>query len=194
MRLRHKSTTNRLSNFFKSDSKKSEGGPAIPPLPPAAHGDLPRARIKNQLATKEELRDLRELIRYRYALDVEIWNLRDVQEYNREVVREKMKKSTAALHKIRRIVDSLDNRSYFSSDVEHEKLKQIKSRILLAGKRDWDRHPPWEDDYQRAPLPVLYEYNNFASPYTTAKPPQELDSDSGHGMISYATAYTSPRG
>ncbi|KAF2792511.1 hypothetical protein K505DRAFT_326094 [Melanomma pulvis-pyrius CBS 109.77] len=185
MHLKHKSTSNRLSKIFKSGSKKSDGVPRLPTPPP---GDIPTSRTKNQKATKEEIRDLRELIRYRYALDVEIWNLRDVQDFNRDVVREKMRKSTAALGKIKRIVDNLDDRSYFSSDAEYEKLRQIKFRVSEGGKRDWDRNPPWEEHEEDVARPMRYDYSVTGA--VSMVRPFELDSVSSHGTVSFVSSST----
>jgi len=164
MPLRHKRTINRLSNLFKPNSATNGTVPPLPQIPP---GDIPKARSPNQRVTSEELRDLRELIRHRYALDVEIWNLRDAQRHDRNIIHDKIRKSKAALAKIIRVVESLDDRSYFSSDAEHAKLQQIKSRVMEEGKRDWEMHPPWQD--ADVPMP-MYEYTNADGGVTRIMP------------------------
>ncbi|OCK87387.1 uncharacterized protein K441DRAFT_701265 [Cenococcum geophilum 1.58] len=128
-----------LSKLFKP--RKSNG--VLTPEP--KHGDLPLSRTKGQKVTVEEFRELRELIRYRYALDVEIWGLRDVKPYSRDAVEERMRKADAALAKIQRTVNNLDKREFFSSHADYERLKEIKHRVLEPGKRDWRLHPPWEE-------------------------------------------------
>jgi len=108
--------------------------------------DHPRARAKGQKVTPEELRRLRELMRQRYALDLEIWSLRKVGNHNKPIVLDKMKRADALLACIRATVLSMDSRDYFHADDEYEKLKEVKARVLAAGKRDWVRNPPWNED------------------------------------------------
>lgn len=177
---RNKSTSDRLSKFFK---KKSDSAQVIPPPP----GDIPAPRAKDEKVTPEQLRDLRNLICYRYALDIEIWQLRDVQEYDRDIVREKMRKARAALRKIILTVESLDDRSYFSSEAEYSRFQQIKLRVMEGGKRDWEKHPPWEEDEQvvNAPMP-MYVYTSGIGEVVMS--PYELDSTSSRGTMSFVSS------
>lgn len=134
------SKSNGLTKIFKSKPNVADNaGPA--PMP----GDVPRARKQGQRVSPGELRDLRELIRQRYALDVEIWNLRHVQAYNRDVVVGKMWKADAVLAKIHRTVDSLDDRENFPSDGDYQKFEAIKLKLWEDGKRNWGLNPPWQD-------------------------------------------------
>lgn len=115
--------------------------------PPLAAADQPPERAKGQKVTPEELRRLRELMRQRYALDLEIWwNLRKVLNHDKPFVMEKMKQADALLACIRAMVLSWDNRDYFYTDDEYEKLKEVKCRVMSAGKRDWVLNPPWNED------------------------------------------------
>ena len=78
---------------------------------------MPAFRPKGQLVTAEELRSLGELITQRFALDLEIRNLRNVHPRYRHLMEEKMKRAGAALGKIRRVVQSFDGQEYFTSPV-----------------------------------------------------------------------------
>lgn len=127
----------KLLNRLLSRRSKSDRNELTPP------GDMPTFRAKGQLVTAEELRSLGELIRQRYALDLEIWNLRNVRPRDRHLVEDKMKKADAALGKIRRVVQSFDSQDYFTSQSDYAKLQEIKTRIMAEGKRNWMQDPPW---------------------------------------------------
>lgn len=91
------------------------------------------------------MRNLRELIRRRYALDLEIWNKRKVRNRDRPKVEEMMVRADALLAQIRATVDSMDSREYFTTDDDYKKFKQIKIRIMAGGKRTWENNPPWNE-------------------------------------------------
>lgn len=107
-------------------------------------GDVPKSRSRGQKITPEEVRELRELIRKRYALDVEIWRLKDVKSFQRDYVREKMWRSDAALRRIQDTVESWNHRNYFRTDRDWNKFQNIRDRVMENGKREWSNHPPWE--------------------------------------------------
>jgi hypothetical protein len=109
-------------------------------------GDRPPVRAKGEKVTSEELRTLRELMRQRYALDLEIWSLRKVGNHNKCIVEDKMKRADALLARIRALVLSMDNRNYFNTATEYQKLTEVKFRVLADGKREWMRNPPWDED------------------------------------------------
>jgi hypothetical protein len=125
-----------------SSRPKSEinGTVAVPPA------DLPKHRIRGEKVKAEEIRELCELVRKRFSLDVEIWNLRYAKERDRNKVKEKIDKADAALAKIRRILASWDRRDLFESVEDWEVLQDIKGRIDLDGKRDWMTNPPWSGE------------------------------------------------
>ncbi|KAF2188026.1 hypothetical protein K469DRAFT_628283 [Zopfia rhizophila CBS 207.26] len=137
--------SNRLS-FLHTRSKSTEVT-TLPtkPAKSAKPGDLPIYRAKGKKVTAEELRDLRDLIRTRYALDVEIWNLRHVKAFNRQKVHDKMRRADAALAKIERTVLSMDHIEFFEDPADYRKLQDIKVRVLEGGKRHWAVHPPWQE-------------------------------------------------
>jgi hypothetical protein len=118
---------------------ESDGGSQAP------GDDIPQRR-QNQLVTSDELRELGELIRERYRLDMLLHHLRNRTSYEGDVIRENIRRSTAVLAKIRRLVDSFDRPDLFETRDDHYKLLEIKRRIYEGGKRDWTRNPPRPDD------------------------------------------------
>ena len=113
--------------------------PAVPP------GDIPKALMPGLKVQPEESRNLRELIRKRYELDVEIWGLRHVKKRDRHIVEDKMRRSDATLQKIFRTVCAWDSPNAFESQKDWAKLQEIKKRIEEGGKRFWAADPPWDD-------------------------------------------------
>jgi hypothetical protein len=108
--------------------------------------DLPKHHIAGEKIKAEEIRELCDLVRKRFALDVEIWNLRYAKERDRDRVREKIDKADATLAKIRRTLASWDRRDMFESVEDWEVLEDIKGRINLDNKRDWITNPPWSGE------------------------------------------------
>jgi hypothetical protein len=113
---------------------------------PDMSDELPRQRPKGQKVKPQELRQLRELLRQRYDLDLEIWNRRKVGVYNRPIVEESMRKADALLLRIRALVVTMDRREYFNSDAEYMRFKEVKARIGENGKRSWIQNPPWDEE------------------------------------------------
>jgi hypothetical protein len=143
MHLRIPSIGSSSSKIVKSPKLSTVEEAAPPPKP----GDLPVERSKRQKITSDEVRELRELIRQRYYLDIELWNLRDIKYYstNRRYIQGKMTQADAMLRKIKLKLDSWDKPEYWSSQIEYQKFKEIKARIMAEGKRNWQEHPPWEE-------------------------------------------------
>lgn len=104
-----------------------------------------RMRRLHTIST-DTLRELRDLIRIRYELDVEIWSLRKVRKPDRPIVEEKMERADAVLTEIFAIVRAWDSTEKSWTKSEWEKAKDIQKRILADGKRQWSSNPPWEDD------------------------------------------------
>lgn len=101
---------------------------------------------KLQMISPETLRGLRELIRTRYELDVEIWSLRKVRKPDRGIVEEKMEKADAVLLEILTIVHAWEGTESSWTEPELKQVREIQRRILADGKRWWVGNPPWEDD------------------------------------------------
>ncbi|KAF2827328.1 hypothetical protein CC86DRAFT_209578 [Ophiobolus disseminans] len=96
------------------------------------------------LITNEMIRELRELIRYRYALDCKIWDLGwKVRWYQRDTVEADMRRSDAALENIRSTLEGWDKEQYFATKDEYAKFKEIKIRIFQSQTRKWSEEPPW---------------------------------------------------
>ena len=103
----------------------------------------------------ESLRSLREMIRLRYELDMEIWRLRDVRGPDREVVVDKMERADAVMAEIVAMVSGWETNEVDAdgkqlwSPYEWDMAKDIQHRILgnkMEDKRHWRTHPPWDDD------------------------------------------------
>ena len=145
----------KVSRFLKQ-KKPPEPGPFVfHPTP----GDVPAPRATGQRVSADELRDLRELIRHRYALDVYIWSKRYVKDFSRPEVEEKMRQADAALDSIKRRVTAWDRRELFASDLEYHKFCEIKERVFEPGKVCWMETPPWDMPEHNArwstlPIPV----------------------------------------
>lgn len=102
--------------------------------------------MRLQTISTDTLRQLRDLIRTRYELDVEIWSLRKVRKPDRPIVEEKMERADAVLSEIFAIVRAWNSTEKSWTKSEWEKAKDIQKRILADGKRQWSSNPPWEDD------------------------------------------------
>lgn len=133
---------NIVSKLVKSRKSEASSEPTVHNQQNPSN--VPKARTQHQKITARELRELRDLIRYRYKLDVQIWGRRDVKPHSRYLIEVDMRKSDAALASIRRKVEEWDSRAYFASDAEYRKFGEIKTRLCAPGKRNWMEHPPWE--------------------------------------------------
>jgi hypothetical protein len=109
------------------------------------------AASQRRLARMQELRSvspdslyiLRELIRKRYALDVEIWSLRRVRRCDRQYVQEKMERADALLLEIRAMVRAWEGTESSWTRAEWSQAQAIQRRLLVDGKREWLINPPW---------------------------------------------------
>jgi hypothetical protein len=99
-----------------------------------------------RMVSPETLRELRELLRTRYELDIKIWNLRKVRKPDRPVVEEKMERSDAVLGEIMNIVQAWDGSESSWTPGEWEQAQEIIRRIEAEGKREWAGNPPWEEN------------------------------------------------
>jgi hypothetical protein len=99
-----------------------------------------------KLTSPEALRGLRDLIRTRYALDMEIWSLKGARKPNRPVVEEKMGKADAVLMEVYNMVDTWEPNDKVWTPQEWELARDIKARIQAGGKRVWKDNPPWNEN------------------------------------------------
>jgi hypothetical protein len=99
-----------------------------------------------KLTSPEALRGLRDLIRTRYALDMEIWSLKGARKPNRPVVEEKMGRADAILMEIYNMVETWEENDKVWTPQEWELARDVKKRILEKGKRQWKDNPPWNEN------------------------------------------------
>jgi len=162
--------------------------PALPSTEHHASRQIPRRTPDSaRLVTAENIRELRERIRYRYSLDVEILEQRNVKSYMRENLEENMRKSVAALTDIREMVQGWDRREFFATDFEYEKFQVIKRRLLEGNKINWETIKPWELDLRNmVPLRAPYEMSDRTestaqrpapSSFGSRRPPRERPDD-----------------
>lgn len=140
-----------------------------PPAPSVAASRspsiLPTSRLQRKekpKLTTDQLRELRELIRHRYTLDVDIWRQRREPEWNRSQTEEQMIQADAALVKLKQMVKEWDSERNFSTAEEYEQFQEIRKAILAKGKRNWKQEPPWETeetDTQFVALQLSYVKN-----------------------------------
>jgi hypothetical protein len=99
-----------------------------------------------KLTSPEALRGLRDLIRARYALDMEIWSLKGARKSNRPIVEEKMGRADAILMEIYSMVETWEENDKVWTTQEWELARDVRKRILEKGKRQWKDNPPWNEN------------------------------------------------
>lgn len=113
--------------------------PASPPQPSAVLTKNRKSKV-----TTEELRELQELIRIRYTLDVEIWRDRSLLgDLHRDIQNERIVKAEAALTRMQKLVKDWDKADNFEPK-DYKMFQDVKKRILADGKRNWAKDPPWD--------------------------------------------------
>jgi hypothetical protein len=110
-----------------------------------APGGQPGTRAPDVKIQPEDIRKLCDLIRARYALDIELWILRNALSCDRPLISQKCRRADAILRQIRQTVQAMDNEDFFGNKEEYEKFLQIKQRLEADGKRNWTKDPPWQD-------------------------------------------------
>ncbi|KUJ14620.1 uncharacterized protein LY89DRAFT_783720 [Mollisia scopiformis] len=98
-------------------------------------------RVKK--TTPEALRGLRDLIRQRYQLDMEIWSLKGARKPDHPIVFEKMEKADAVLQEICAMVETWEENEAFWTAQEWVLASKIKEQVMKSGKRVWRNNPPW---------------------------------------------------
>jgi hypothetical protein len=104
-----------------------------------------RRQERLKLTSPDALRGLRDLIRTRYALDIEIWSLKGARKPDRPIVEGKMEKADAVLMEIYNMVATWEENDKVWTPQEWELARDIKARILAEGKRQWKDNPPWNE-------------------------------------------------
>lgn len=108
-------------------------------------GDQPTYTMGQKVGALE-VRELGELIRKRYALDVQIWSQKNCRPRYRHLVEDLMRRSDAALSKIISIVYAWDSPEKWESPADWQRLKAIRERLEMDGKRLWANNPPWAEE------------------------------------------------
>jgi hypothetical protein len=103
--------------------------PPPPKSPPLRSYAETVAREPGRTITPQDLRECRELIREKYELDVEKYNLRDVHDLNRPILDDKIKRSAGALVDIKRIVKGWVEAKEQWSETEWRQVEEINRRI-----------------------------------------------------------------
>lgn len=98
---------------------------------------------RQQNASKDTVRRLRELIRERYRLDIYIWSKRKVKRANRKIIEAKCEKSDAILQEIYFIVEAWEEDLFEPED--WKVARKIKESILQKDQHPiWGDIPPWD--------------------------------------------------
>jgi len=99
-----------------------------PPAPQPSYAETV-ARKPGGAVTSQDLRECRELIRSKYALDTSIYNHRDVHRANRHIVDDMARRSAGALDDIHRTVIGWTRAHDQWSPDEWAKVVEIHARI-----------------------------------------------------------------
>jgi hypothetical protein len=116
----------------------------VPSIPPLVLSNEPHL-LSRQKVSPEELRDLHELIKQRYELDVWIWSHRKCYPADRWKVRKEMDRADEILARITNLMHLWDTADVWETMEDWRKLRDVKRRLEEGGKREWASHPPWEE-------------------------------------------------
>jgi hypothetical protein len=105
----------------------------------------PQPKVPVRRLTKEDLRQLCEMIKEKHHLDHVIWGLRNCREPDRKLVEVKMRAADGLMTKIQNVVKNNDKEGVFEKESDYQKFKEIRKLINLPGKRVWMTNPPWNE-------------------------------------------------
>jgi hypothetical protein len=123
----HHSSSELSERQFRKQIKRRY--PPPPKSPPLRSYAETVAREPGKAITSQNLRECRELIREKYALDVEKYNLRDVHDLNQHILDDKIRRSAGALVDIKRIVKGWVEAKEQWSEAEWRQVEEINHRI-----------------------------------------------------------------
>jgi hypothetical protein len=121
---------------------------------------IEQARLQRDKAKREErlrklkeaspdtIRTLRELVRSKYELDVEIWGLRSARKPDHWIVEQKMEKADAIMYEIWHIIAMWDDNSDGAWDEEEwRRVSELRKRLGEPGNapgiKIWAQEPLW---------------------------------------------------
>jgi hypothetical protein len=106
-----------------------------PNVPPPSYAET-RPRHPNGDFSSQGLREFRELIRAKYAMDVQVWNFRDAHPLNEPIVAEWRKRSRGAtLDMMETVAKWTASREQWSVD-EWEQVREIYLRIQQLNEQE----------------------------------------------------------
>jgi hypothetical protein len=109
--------------------------------------DLRNKRNQRLRSTEpENLRALRDNVRRKYQLDIDIWAERGVRRPDRPLVEKKMEEADALLDEIVNTVNTWEERDNIFNPDEWRLAEQVKARLLMDGIRRWADKPPWNEN------------------------------------------------
>lgn len=135
----------------------------------------PEIRPSAQPLTPESIRRLREIIRLRYALDTEIWSLREAKSYSRGYLNKNIMRSAAVMENIKQTLQDWVRREYFSTDLEHVKFQEIKRRLIGGHEANWLDKPPWKYVEEEEDNSHYGPWEAASQPITVASHPPHRD-------------------
>jgi len=105
-----------------------------------------RRKALQTKTTPEALRDLRDKVRRKYQLDIQIWANRGYRKPDRPLVEKDMEEADAVLQEIMTMITSWEESDIVWTSDEWKLAQEIKQRLLMDGKRMWAGNPPWNEN------------------------------------------------
>ena len=100
--------------------------------------------FRQQIASTESVRRLRDLVRQRYQQDIYIWSKRGVQRADRKLIQKECEKADRILGEIYFIVDAWEEDQFEKRD-EWYLAKAIKDSLSHRDQHaTWGDVPPWD--------------------------------------------------
>lgn len=109
--------------------------------------DLRKRRAQRRAMTEpENLRALRDQVRRKYQLDIDIWAERGVRKPDRPLVQKKMDEADDLLTEIINTIKMWEAQEGMFNAEEWKYAQQVKTRLLQDGIRRWADKAPWNED------------------------------------------------
>lgn len=136
----------RLTKRPRSQPQSTSSSSSLPTSPtPPSPGDQLAPLPPGYKLTPLEIRDLNELIRNRYTLDIDIWNKRNCKPRDRHIVEDIMRRSDATLLKIMMTVELWDRPDIWEVSSDWQRLQTIRRKLDEGNQKRWANNPPWEN-------------------------------------------------